>query len=121
MSLEFIYQKEVNLDNENNFTVNISEKNKVEKEKFTDGDKYLLLSLDLKIKADEITKLKDYNKIKALSDLINKTKKNSNIDLTIVLKLPNHISFANRILTLIKDMEKTTYKYINTDTYFPLN
>ena len=52
MSLEFIYQKEVNLDNENNFIVNISEKNKVEKEKFTDGDKYLLLSLDLKIKAD---------------------------------------------------------------------
>ena len=75
--LEFILQKEVNLDNESNFTVNIFEKNNVEKEKFIDGDEYLLLNLELKLKADDITKFKDYNRIKALSGLIKKTKKPS--------------------------------------------
>ena len=79
--------------------------------------KYLLSSLELKPKADKITKLKDYNKIKASSDLINKTKKSlSNIDLTIVVKILSSISFENRILRLIKEPEKTTYRYINTDT-----
>ena len=52
MSLEFIYQREVNLDNENNFTVNTSVKNNVEKENFIGGDEYLLL----KLKADNIRK-----------------------------------------------------------------
>ena len=72
MSLEFIYQREANLDNENSFTVNTSVKNNVEKENFIGGDEYLLL----KLKADNIRKLKDYDKIKALLDLINETKKN---------------------------------------------
>lgn len=71
MSLRFIYQREANLDNENNFTVNTSVKNNVEKEKFIGGDGYLLL----KLKADSIRKLKDYDKIKTLLDLINETKK----------------------------------------------
>ena len=75
MSLEFILQKEANLDNESNFTVDISEKSNVEKENFFDGDKYLLSNLERKLKADDITKLKDFSKIKALSGLINKTKK----------------------------------------------
>ena len=96
---------------------NISEKNNVDKEKFIDGNKYLLSSLELEPKADKITKSKDYNKIKASSDLINETKKNlSNIDLTIVVKILNSISFKNRILRLIKEPEKTTYRYINTNT-----
>ena len=38
MSLEFIYQREANSDNENNFTVNASVKNNVEKENFIGGD-----------------------------------------------------------------------------------
>ena len=67
----------MNLDNESNFTVNIFEKNNVEKEKFIDGDEYLLSNLELKLKADGITKFKDYNRIKALSGLIKKTKKPS--------------------------------------------
>ena len=39
MRLEFIYQNEANLDHENNFTIDISEKkNDVEEEKFIGGD-----------------------------------------------------------------------------------
>ena len=36
--MEFIYQKESNLDKGNNFKIEISEKNIVEKEKFIGGD-----------------------------------------------------------------------------------
>ena len=44
-------------------------------EKFTDRNKYLISSLDLKLKDEDITKWPDNNKIEALSKLINKTKK----------------------------------------------
>ena len=55
--MEFIYQKESNIDKENNFTIEISGTNNVEKEKFIDGDEYLLLSLDLKLKDEDMTKM----------------------------------------------------------------
>ena len=116
--MEFIYQKESNLDKENNFTIEISEKNNVEKEKFIGRDEYLLSSLDLKLKDEDITKWTDYRKIEALSNLINATKKKnlSNIDPTMVVKLPNSISFENRILKLMNEPEKVTYRYINAET-----
>ena len=62
-------------------------KNNVEKEKFIGGDEYLLLSLDLKLKDEDITKWTDYQKIEAWSNLINTIKKKnlSNIDLTMVV------------------------------------
>ena len=119
--MEFIYQKESNLGNENNFTIEISKKNNVEKEKFISGDEYLLSSLDLKLKDEDITKWTDYKEIEALSNLINATKKKnlSNIDLTMVVKLPNSISFENRILKLMNEPEKVTYRYKNTETKNP--
>ena len=57
-------------------------------------------------------------KIEALSNLVNATnKKNlSNIDLTMMVKLPNSISFENRILKFMNEPEKITYRYINADT-----
>ena len=95
-----------------------SEKNNEEKEKFIGEDEYLLLSLDLKLKDENITKWTDYQKIEALSNLINVIKKKnlSNIDFVMVVKLLNSISFENRILKLMKEPEKVTYRYINTDT-----
>ena len=41
---------------ENNFTIEISEKCNLEKEKFIGGDEYLLSRLDLKLKDEDITK-----------------------------------------------------------------
>ena len=55
--MEFIYQRESNIDKENNFTIEISGTNHVEKEKFIDGDEYLLSSLDLKLKYEDMTKM----------------------------------------------------------------
>ena len=42
--MEFIYQKEPNLDEEDTFTIEISKKNNVEKEKFNGGKNYLISS-----------------------------------------------------------------------------
>ena len=66
--MEFTYQKESNLKKENNFTIEISEKNNVEKEKFIGGHEYLLSCLNLKLKDKDITKWMDYKEIEALSN-----------------------------------------------------
>ena len=54
-----------------------------------DGDEYLLSSLDVKLKHEDITKWSVYKENEALSNLINATKKKnlSNIYLAIVIKL----------------------------------
>ena len=53
-----------------------------------------------------------------MSNLINATKKKnlSNVDLMMAVKLLNSISFENKTLKLIKEPEKVTYKYLNTNT-----
>ena len=53
----------------------MSEKNNVETGKVIGEDEYLLSSLDLKLKDEDITKWIGYQKIWALSNLINATKK----------------------------------------------
>ena len=59
------------------------EQDNAEKEKFVDGNKYLISSQDLKLKDEDITKWSDYDKIET-SKLINETKKK-------IIKLkPNH-------------------------------
>ena len=75
MSLEFIYKKEVTLDDENNFTIFIFEKNSVEKQNVFSSERYLPSSLELNLKSEDITKCLNYETIKTLSDLINATKK----------------------------------------------
>ena len=63
--MNFIYQRESNLDEENNFMIEIYEKkNNVEREKFIGWEEYLLPSLDLKLKDEDITKWRDYQKLK---------------------------------------------------------
>ena len=86
-STNFIQQRELNLDEKNNFLIEISEK-QCGKDKFIVGGEYLLLSLDLKLKDEDITKWTDYQKIEALPNLINATKKKnlSNVDLMMVVK-----------------------------------
>ena len=116
--MEFIYQKESNLEKENNFTIEISEEKNVEKERFIGGNECLLSSLDLKLKEEDITKWTNYKEIETLWNFINATKKKnlSNIDLKMMVTLANSISFENRILKLMNEPDKVTYRYINTDT-----
>ena len=63
MCLEFVYQKDSELDDDKKFKIFISEKkNNVEKEKFTGGEKYVLSSHDLRLKSEDITMWPDYEK-----------------------------------------------------------
>ena len=64
MCREFIYQKDSELDDDKKFKIFISEKkkNNVEKGKFTGGEKYVLSSLDLRLKSEDITMWPDYEK-----------------------------------------------------------
>ena len=64
--MEFIYQKESNLEKENNFTIEISEEKNVEKERFIGGNECLLSSLDLKLTEEDITKWTNYKEIETL-------------------------------------------------------
>lgn len=122
MPLERICQNEANLDDEKISQLTFQKKTMFAEEKFISGDEYSFLSLELKLKSDDITKWEEYDKIKLLSDLFNVTKetKSSRINLTVVVKLSNSISFENRVLTLIKQPEKNIYRYINTYTKKPI-
>ena len=51
MSLEFIYQKKVNLNNVKSFTISMPEKNSVGKKIISD-ERHLLSSLDLRLKTE---------------------------------------------------------------------
>ena len=63
MCLEFVYQKDSELDDDKKFKIFISEKkNNVEKGKLTGGEKYVLSSLDLRLKSEDITMWPDYEK-----------------------------------------------------------
>ena len=99
----------------NNLTIDISEKSKVEKETFVDGNEYLLSSLQLKLKEDDITKWEDYKKTQELSNLINHIKKNlSNINLNGYISLLNNIKHKDKMFFLENTPETVTCKYINT-------
>ena len=60
--MNFIYQNEATLREKNNFAIDISEKNNVEKEFFVGGNEYSLSSLELNLKEGDITKWEDYKK-----------------------------------------------------------
>ena len=55
-SLNYIYYNELPLDDEDNFTINIAEKNAVDSIKFTAGKKYLLCMCRLNQKKEDDTK-----------------------------------------------------------------
>ena len=63
MDFKYQRQRESNLDKEHNFKIDMSEKNNVETGKVIGEDEYLLSSLDLKLKDEDITKWIGYQKI----------------------------------------------------------
>ena len=96
--------------------MDISEKNNVEKETFVGGNEYLLSSLELKLKEDDITKWEDCNKIHELSNLINDIKKKnlSNINLNGLITLYNNIKHKDKMFLLEITPETVTCKHIKT-------
>ena len=50
--LNYVYYNELSLDDENNFTMNITENNAIHSNKFTTGEKHLLSTWRLKPKKE---------------------------------------------------------------------
>ena len=102
--MQIIYYKRLDLDADNSFTMNISENNAIEGQKFIDGEEYLILGTELRPKTADFTKWKDYDKIKAISDRINLVKRNNEgkFNLSFVVKLNNIVGEKNRFLRLKK-------------------
>ena len=88
----------------------------MEKETFAGGNEYLLSSLELKLKEDDVMKWEDYKKILKVSNLIYGIKKKnlSNINLNCNLTLYNNIKHKDKMFFLERMPKTVTYKYINT-------
>ena len=88
--LEQIYYKEINLDDEENFTMDITKDNAVDKKKFLAGEEYLLSVFSIKpVRNNDVTKWNDFAKIEALSEKINNAKRTKNdvFDLIITISM----------------------------------
>ena len=85
--MEQIYYKEINLDDEGNFTMDITKDTLLTK-KLRAGQEYVVSGLSIKpLRNNDVTKWDDFAKIVALSEKINNAKpaKNGLFDLTIAV------------------------------------
>ena len=74
---EKICYNETNLDDEGNFTVDITNDDAVNKKKFLAGEEYLVSVVLIKaVRSNDLTKYSNFDKIKMLSEKINDSKKN---------------------------------------------
>ena len=74
---EKIYYNETNLDDEGNFTVDITNDDAVNKKKFLAGEEYLVSVVLIKaVRSNDLTKYSNFDKIKMLSEKINDSNKN---------------------------------------------
>ena len=110
--MEFFYRKEVNLDEKNNFNLDISKDNNVEGQHFNAGEEYVISNLELIPTEVDLTKWKDFDKVKKISDRTNEAKEKKESDIKhcqILVSLPNFYDFKDDLL-LTGPMSK---KYIN--------
>ena len=116
--MKFFYRKEVDLDEENNFTLDISKNNNVVGQHFKSGEEYVITNLELVPKEVDLTKWENFEKVKKISDRINKTKEKKENNIKhgqILVSLPNFYDFKDDLL-LTGPMPKKIYKYINFKT-----
>ena len=74
--LEQIYYKEINLDDEGNFTIDITKADAVGKKKFVAGQEYVVSGLSIKpLRNNDVTKWDNFAKIEALSEKLNNAKR----------------------------------------------
>ena len=115
--MEQIYYKEINLDDEGNFTMDITKDTLLTK-KLWAGQEYVVSGLSIKpLRNNDVTKWDDFAKIVALSEKINNAKpiKNGLFDLTMVVLMKGSPkeSFEEK-LKLLNQPETKIYKYFNT-------
>ena len=116
--MDVIYKKNADLDNENNFGINLIAK------EITDGlylkskDEYLRSGLKIKGKPVDLTKLDYFDTIKKIADRIKKAKRDRENEVNhgqLYVYLPNFNNFNEDIL-IANNPPKKVYKYIDVDT-----
>ena len=91
--------------------MNISENNTVEGQMYIGGEEYLISGTELRPNIADLSKQKNYDKIKAISDRINLAKRNNEgkFNLSFVVKLNNII--GEKIIFCNQKKNIKIYKY----------
>ena len=120
MTPTFAYFKELPLDDENKFTLNLMENNNIGNATFLKNKKYLPVGLKINLKIeDDLTKWPECKRIKNFSDLIiNETKKKDpeNFQFKIKISIDNIIGWNEKYLFMEEKIEEKNYYYLDTDT-----
>ena len=73
--MEFIYKKETDLDDQNNFLVDLAPKNEVAGNFFKSKEEFLISGIEIKPEVVNFTKWSNFSIIKQISGRLNKAKK----------------------------------------------
>ena len=109
MTPTFVYFKELPLDDENKFMLNLMENNSNENVKVLRNNKYWLTGLKINQKIeDDLKKWPEYYRIKELSGLITETKKKDpgNFQFEIKLSINNIIGWNKNYLSMEEKIEE---------------
>ena len=79
MAMDIIFQKSIDFNENNNFSIYLTSNNEIQEIFFKGKDQWLMTWLDLKIRPLQVEDLEEYKDIKKLSDLIKKTKSDKRI------------------------------------------
>ena len=118
--MEFIYKKEADLDDQNNFLVDLVPKNEVDGNYFKGKEEYLISGIEIKPEVVDFTKWSNFSIIKQISDRLNKAKKNKENEINhaeIQVYLPNVNDFDSDILVA----NDPTKRFINISTSIQKN
>ena len=79
MAMDIIFQKSIDFNENNNFSIYLRSNNEIQEMFFKGKDEWLMTGLDLKIRLLQVEDLEEYKDIKKLSDLIKKSKSDKKI------------------------------------------
>ena len=103
----------MDLDDENNFLVDLAPKNEVGGNYFKGKKEYMISGLEIKPEVVDFTKWRDFSIVKQILDRLNKAKKDKENEINhgqIQVYLPNVDDFDSDIL-VANDPPKKIYKY----------
>ena len=116
--MDVIYNKNADLDEENNFSIYLTASNENDGVIFKNKEEYLISGLEIKKQPVDLTKWNEFSTIKKISDRINKAKKDKENEIKhgqILVYLPSFNNFEEDTL-IAEGPPKKIYKYINAET-----
>ena len=99
--MDVIYYKNADLDEEKNFSIDLTANNEIDGMFFKNEEEYLISGLEIKNQPVDLTKWNEFSTIKKISDRINKAKKDKENEIKhgqILVYLPNFNNFEEDTL-----------------------